>query len=631
MESSSSAQYGQAQPLDPSGGPMKVIDDDDWDEDELLAMEEQIERERCEEPQCEGPQTNARSSGSKAADAANRAQERIVTHLVRNLALLGFENDAAAAESTTDLVLAVCEKRVLHKEGISTVVLALRHWLARCAGRIPDATLETASKRLDEFENACEGDNTEDRASSVSACMDEGADCAPNAGEGDAAEDTAFAVHACAELWARRTQNCVFHFKEERFWSETLSLDDCSCLLQNVDACRMDAVCLLQVVKLLWSSDPAKERLRKFVQHNYEREASRGLRDHATFDKKWEDAEPHESFRNALWQHLHVKLAAHPFVCETIPAILGRGCGVLSFNKRDRELVFKLDDPPASFDADEEEEELALDYATGEITSSTGRGVLCALYDDVRELVRDEGNTVSMSKLVAKRGFGNLAKYDGKEASWRIYDQGCGIWRLPNTECEPHALLSHFASRIFKPVEKLAVFLGEGFNWVTGSFEHGDDAIDDCGAMEDDSASICTAGSSTRKRKRPTMTPAQVSLKKLAGATYRFVESLKHQTEVLKAAQHLLIGNFSDIAPYLLPCVNGIVDLRTGELRPTRPQDLVTRVCQTPYDPAADVGAAKRFYESFLPEEAYPDQHELVTFLSTWMGYSITGETNLET
>jgi len=550
----------------------------------------------------DSPDAICKESPCKGAEEAAHDQERVVTHVVRNLALLGPESEAGAAERTVNLVLEVCKKSVLGKERAESVLLALRGWITRCAGRLPGAVFAAAFARLDKF------------------------DCADKAcGENDP-EHRAFVVSACCELWARREQNCVLHFKEKRIWSAASSLKGCSSLLKNIDPCTMDAMCLVQIVKLLWPD--AKEQLGKFLKHNYTEDASRGLRDHKLFDKKWEETDQHEIFRRDLDQHIEVTLWAHPFVRETIPAVLDLKCNVLSYNKREEELVFKLDTAPHSFDTKEEEEEFVLDYATGEIASSTGRGVLCALYDYVRDLIREEGSTISMSRLAAKRGFGNLVKFDADENSWRILDADSGIWRLPVTECEPHALLSGFASRIFKPVENLSNFLGKGFNLVTGRFEEDNDD-DNCDVVADDSASICTVNSS-RKRKRGTMTPGESSLRKLAAATYKYVESLKHQTDVLRAAQHLLIGRFSDGKPHLLPCINGIVNLRTGELRETRPEDLVTRVCQTEYDPAANVGPARSFYESFLPLEAYTDQQKLVTFLSTWMGYSISGETNLE-
>lgn len=49
-----------------------------------------------------------------------------------------------------------------------------------------------------------------------------------------------------------------------------------------------------------------------------------------------------------------------------------------------------------------------------------------------------------------------------------------------------------------------------------------------------------------------------------------------------------------DLDAMLLNCPNGTVDLRTGELFPHRPDDLITKITSVPYDPAA---ACPRFVQ----------------------------------
>lgn len=71
--------------------------------------------------------------------------------------------------------------------------------------------------------------------------------------------------------------------------------------------------------------------------------------------------------------------------------------------------------------------------------------------------------------------------------------------------------------------------------------------------------------------------------------------------------------------PWLLNCSNGTLDLRAGELRPHRREDLITRVCGTEYDPAAK---APRF-ERFL-SEVQPDP-EVRAYLARLCGYAAIG------
>jgi putative DNA primase/helicase len=50
-----------------------------------------------------------------------------------------------------------------------------------------------------------------------------------------------------------------------------------------------------------------------------------------------------------------------------------------------------------------------------------------------------------------------------------------------------------------------------------------------------------------------------------------------------------------DTDPYLLNVQNGTVDLRTGELREHRQEDLITRMANVEYDPDADCSVWKKF------------------------------------
>lgn len=74
---------------------------------------------------------------------------------------------------------------------------------------------------------------------------------------------------------------------------------------------------------------------------------------------------------------------------------------------------------------------------------------------------------------------------------------------------------------------------------------------------------------------------------------------------------------------YLLNCLNGTVDLRTGGLRAHDPADYITRCVPHVYDPSA---RAPRF-EQFIVEIMSGDM-ERAAFLQRWFGYASTGEVN---
>ena len=75
-----------------------------------------------------------------------------------------------------------------------------------------------------------------------------------------------------------------------------------------------------------------------------------------------------------------------------------------------------------------------------------------------------------------------------------------------------------------------------------------------------------------------------------------------------------------DAHPMLLACLNGTVDLATGELRPADPRELLTRGVAIDYDPAA---VSDDWHEFVTRIFAYDD--ELITFVQRLLGYCCTG------
>jgi len=76
-----------------------------------------------------------------------------------------------------------------------------------------------------------------------------------------------------------------------------------------------------------------------------------------------------------------------------------------------------------------------------------------------------------------------------------------------------------------------------------------------------------------------------------------------------------------DTDSWKLNCVNGTIDLRTGELLRHRREDLITKLAPVEFDPAARLGLWDRFLERVQPHA------ESRAFLLRAMGYSIAGTT----
>lgn len=73
-----------------------------------------------------------------------------------------------------------------------------------------------------------------------------------------------------------------------------------------------------------------------------------------------------------------------------------------------------------------------------------------------------------------------------------------------------------------------------------------------------------------------------------------------------------------DRDPWLLNCQNGTINLRTGELRPHCPTDLLTKLCPVNFDPNAGCPQFERFLTRILPG--------LTDYLQRVLGYALTGD-----
>jgi putative DNA primase/helicase len=80
------------------------------------------------------------------------------------------------------------------------------------------------------------------------------------------------------------------------------------------------------------------------------------------------------------------------------------------------------------------------------------------------------------------------------------------------------------------------------------------------------------------------------------------------------------IGAF-DRDSLLVTVANGVLDLRTGDLRPPRPDDFLTKALDVAYDPVA---ACPRFLQ-FLSELFPSDTEEMIGFLQRLVGLCLTG------
>jgi len=76
-----------------------------------------------------------------------------------------------------------------------------------------------------------------------------------------------------------------------------------------------------------------------------------------------------------------------------------------------------------------------------------------------------------------------------------------------------------------------------------------------------------------------------------------------------------------DSKPHLLGVKNGVVDLRTGELRARLPEDMIFTVIDVTFDPEASDALIRSTVLS-----AMADDVEMATYIQKLLGYGCTGE-----
>jgi len=78
-----------------------------------------------------------------------------------------------------------------------------------------------------------------------------------------------------------------------------------------------------------------------------------------------------------------------------------------------------------------------------------------------------------------------------------------------------------------------------------------------------------------------------------------------------------------DADPWALNFYNGTVNLQTGELRPHRRDDFLTKICPHPFDPSAQCPRWLQFID-----EIFCGNRELISWVQWLVGYSFTGSTH---
>lgn len=112
--------------------------------------------------------------------------------------------------------------------------------------------------------------------------------------------------------------------------------------------------------------------------------------------------------------------------------------------------------------------------------------------------------------------------------------------------------------------------------------------------------------------------------RKELGAWARRSEARERRSAMIELAQSErcipVLPEQLDADPWLLNCLNGVLDLRTGRLHPHRRGDLFTKLAPVAYEPEAECPTWKAFLHSIMD-----GNRELIGFLQRFAGYALTG------
>ncbi len=110
------------------------------------------------------------------------------------------------------------------------------------------------------------------------------------------------------------------------------------------------------------------------------------------------------------------------------------------------------------------------------------------------------------------------------------------------------------------------------------------------------------------------------------GLASESVTKMQAMVKLAESGEGISISpNDIDLNPWLLNCLNGTIDLRTGQLNNHNKRDLITKVIPVAFDPNANCPKWINFLNRIMD-----GNQELISFLQRAMGYALTGDTREE-
>jgi len=231
-------------------------------------------------------------------------------------------------------------------------------------------------------------------------------------------------------------------------------------------------------------------------------------------------------------------------------------------------------------------------------------------------LINHDGDYSAAARELAKQGYGDQAKQERvglANGSEVIAGQGSVTRDVPDLLTDQR--IKYYFSKIYQQVVQYVPGIGwhfwDGSRWCTGLPGGLHTLIDKMQRnLLKQSSKIENEKERIERRK------ALISL-----------ESHNRQLTLIQAFQNvptlITVAEQLDREAMLLNCQNGTVDLKTGILKPHDPADLITRIVNIEYDPAASCPAFMKFITWAMQGDM-----ELAGYLQRFIGYCLTGRTS---
>lgn len=224
-------------------------------------------------------------------------------------------------------------------------------------------------------------------------------------------------------------------------------------------------------------------------------------------------------------------------------------------------------------------------------------------------------------------GKGKARKSAKAESTGKAAPADTELLNLPTVSPCTHLANSHRIRHYFKG--RIWYALGAGWILWTGKFWRPDPTNEGAiatGFVDTLSRRIAQeAARVTRKASTDEDTERRKALMAQAEALLKWAVASENAQVIaagLKLSKHALLIEYRTLNadPWLFNVQNGTVDLRTGQLRPHNPADLITFIAPVEYDPTATCPV----WESFVLA-IFNGDVDMVAFIQRGLGWSLTG------